>query len=424
MRRPVLCVLLLLALAAAAPSAALAQLADTPPTATTRAASPVGMNTATVRGTVDPNGHATSYRFEYGTTTDYGLQTADDVAGLGDDPVSVSAALSGLSADTLYHYRVIAWPEDDPDAVVVGADHTFHTITLPTVSTNSARATRPDGATLDGKADPNRSPTTVHFEWGPTLSYGNETPEMNLGRGSSMIEVSSVLNGLAPNTTYHFRIVATNAAGIKRGRDRGFRTLRLPTGITVAVPVLRVPYGGVATIDGQVQGTGVNGIRVSLAGTPFPFTDPFASAGDVLGAGADGAFHLATPPIRVATRLHVVTRTTPAVVSPDVAVFPQLIVGAAAQRKDKRSYRVTGRVTPHVTGAKVSVQRKAGRKWVFAKRTKTKRLGRGRVGYAVTVRRAAKARRYRVVVSPRTAAYAKTTSHSVKVPRAERRRHR
>jgi hypothetical protein len=424
MRRPFLPVLLLLVLAAAAPSAAFGQVSDTPPTATTRAASPVGQNTATVRGTIDPNGQPTSYRFEYGTSTAYGLQTADDTAGLGDDAVDVSAALSALSDDTTYHYRVIAWPDADPTAIVVGADRTFHTITLPTVSTNSARALRADGVTLDGKVDPNRSPTEVHFEWGPTMAYGNVTPAMDAGRGSASIEVSSVLNGLAPNTTYHFRIVATNAAGIKRGRDRGFRTLRLPTGITVAAPVLRAHYGGVATIDGQVQGVGVNGIRVALAAAPFPFKAPFTSASSVVSAGPDGSFHLVTPPMQIATRLHVVTRTTPAVVSPDVTVFPELIVRARALRRDNRRYRLTGTVTPHVTRARVSVQRKVGRKWVFAKRTTTKRLGRGRVGYDVTVNRARKTRRYRVVVTPRSAAYARTTSHSVKVPRIERHRGR
>ena len=411
--------LLLIVLTAAAPSAAHAQGADPPPTATTRPASPVGMNTATVRGTVDPNGQPTSYRFEYGTTADYGLQTADDSAGIGDEPVAVQAALAGLSDDTVYHFRVIAWPDTDPTAIVVGADRTFQTITLPGVSTNSPRALRPDGVTLDGKADPNRSPTKVRFEWGLTMSYGNDTPETDIGRGTSAVEVMAVLNGLAPNTTYHYRMVATNSAGIRRGRDRGFRTLRQPTGITVASPVLHVGFGGVTTISGQVQGGGVGGIRVALERTPFPFTAPFTMAGDVVSAGADGSFRLVTPPLPISSRVRVVTRTNPPVVSPDVTVFTELLVGATAQRRDARHYQITGDVTPRVTGARVSVQRRVGSKWVFAKRTRTKRIGRGRVGYTVTVNRARKLRRYRVVVTPRTAAYARSTSHSVRVPRIE-----
>jgi phosphodiesterase/alkaline phosphatase D-like protein len=42
-------------------------------------------------------------RVEYGTTTAYGLQTADTSSG-----TSHSRTLSGLTANTTYHYRVRA----------------------------------------------------------------------------------------------------------------------------------------------------------------------------------------------------------------------------------------------------------------------------------------------------------------------------
>ena len=74
------------------------------------------------------------------------------------------------------------------------------------------------------------SETEWHFEWGRTKSYGNRTPERSAGHGGSAVTVASTLSGLVPNTTYHVRMVATNDAGIKRGRDRGFRTLRQPSG--------------------------------------------------------------------------------------------------------------------------------------------------------------------------------------------------
>jgi hypothetical protein len=415
---------LCLALLAAAllPASALAQTSSTPPTAATQTATPVGMNTATVRGAVDPNGQLVNYRFEYGTTTAYGLQTFDGTVEPGDDPVPVSASLSGLTADTVYHYHVVAWPADDPDAKVFGGDRTFHTVTLPTVATNSARGLGPNGVTLDGKADPNRSPTTVTFQWGPTKNYGNTTAPVDVGRGSSAVEVSAVLGGLTPNTTYHFRIVATNAAGAKPGRDRGFRTLRQPTGITLNPPAATVGFDDSTTITGQVLGNGINGIRVALERTPFPFRAPFTTAGSVVTAAPDGTFRIPTPPLLVATRFHVVTRTTLQAVSPDVTVAPEMIVGAVAQRRDARRYSITGAVTPHVRGAKVTVQRKVGRKWRSAKRTRTKRLGRGRVGYEVVVRRRAKPQRYRALVTPRNGAYAQTTTRAVKVPRVARRR--
>src|SRR4051812_5095093 len=418
---------LCLALLAAAllPAGARAQTAA--PTATTGTASPVGLSTATVHGTIDANGQPTSYRFEYGTTTAYGLQTSNASAGLGEDPVSVSASLGDLTADTVYHYRVVAWPDSDPtnpNAIVTGADRTFQTIARPTAATNSARAVGATGVTLDGKSNPNRSPTTVRFEWGPTQDYGNLTAPVSIGRGASAVEVSTPIAGLTPNTTYHFRIVATNAAGTKRGRDRGFRTLRAPTGIILAAPPATVGFGRSTTISGQVQGAGVNGIRVALEAAPFPFTAPFTSASSVVSAASDGAFRLVTPPLLVASRLHVVTRSTPSVASPDFTVSPTLIVRIGARRLDARRYRLTGAVTPHVRGARVSVQREAGRKWRTSKRTQTKRLSRGRVGYDVNVLRRAKTQRYRVLVTPRNGAYARAASRSVTVLKLQRRHKR
>jgi hypothetical protein len=417
MRRLLLLPVLLVLLAAAAPPAAMAQVVDTPPTASTRAATPIGVTTATLRGVIDPNGQSTSYRFEYGTTTAYGLQTADSSAGAGEDPVAVNAPLSSLTEDTVYHYRVIAWPDADPSAVVVGGDRSLHTIAPPGVSSNSPRNTRPDGTTLDGKVDPNRSATSVYFEWGTTSDYGAQTPAVSIGGGSTRVEVPAPLDGLTPHSTYHYRIVATNAAGTTRGRDRAFTTLRLPTGIVLSQTTLNVGFGGATTIDGQVQGIGVDHIRVALAGTPFPFAAPFTSAGDLVRTEADGSFHLVTRPLLTSTRLHVVTASDPPVVSPDVTVFTRLLVGATAFKQDRRRYRITGTVTPDVRGARVSLQRQVGSKWVAAKRTRTKRMARGRVGYSVVVTRARKARRYRVVVTPRSAAYARSESRSVKIPR-------
>ena len=416
MRRLLLLPLLSLLLVAAVPATALAA-----PVVTTDPATDIGQNTATVRGTVDPAGVATEYRFEFGTTTRYGTQTADTQLPAFAGRTQVSETLAGLAEDTTFHYRVLAWPAGNPEQTVPGTDRTFHTATLPTVSTGSPRKTGPTSTSFVGKVDPNGSETTWYFEWGRTRAYGKRTAELSAGSGQSAVTVASTLSGLAPNATYHVRIVATNAAGIKRGRDRAFRTPRQPTRIVITSPIERVRYGGTATIDGQVQGAGIEGIRVALESRPFPFTAPFERAGDIVGAARDGSFHLVTPPLFVSTRLRVVTRTTPAVASPQITALAALLVRARAVRVDRRRYRIQGTITPNVKGARVSVQRRSGRRWVPVRRTRTSRVG-GRVGYRVMVRRARKARKYRVVVTPRNGAYARSTSNSVKVPRLERRR--
>ncbi len=83
------------------------------------------LSTATVNGTVNPQGRATTYYFEFGETTAYGSQTAPQGAGAGTTPVTVTGSLSGLRADATYHYRLVAVGPDD--AISVGEDRTFAT---------------------------------------------------------------------------------------------------------------------------------------------------------------------------------------------------------------------------------------------------------------------------------------------------------
>ena len=82
--------------------------AQAAPVATTGAAESVTTGSAVVNGTVDPNGEATRYWVEYGTTSTYGVKSAEQVTGTGTDPVAVKITLTGLTRSTTYHYRVVA----------------------------------------------------------------------------------------------------------------------------------------------------------------------------------------------------------------------------------------------------------------------------------------------------------------------------
>lgn len=94
------------------------------PSATTGAAT-AGEGSATLSGSVNPNGVSTSYYFEFGATANYGQQTPPQGAGSGSSTVSVSASLSGLAANTTYHYRLVA--VGPQGAFAIGADRTFVT---------------------------------------------------------------------------------------------------------------------------------------------------------------------------------------------------------------------------------------------------------------------------------------------------------
>ena len=80
----------------------------------------------------------------------------------------------------------------------------------PFVSTNSATNITQSSATLNGYVNPyNISNTTRWFEWGTTQSLGNKTN--SISHGSTAMNVSDTISGLANNTTYYFRVVAQNS---------------------------------------------------------------------------------------------------------------------------------------------------------------------------------------------------------------------
>jgi plastocyanin len=99
------------------------------PIVSTGAASAVGETEATLAGSVDRQGKATMYRFEYGTSTAYGTQGPEEAvseAGSGSQPVSL--AIASLTPGTTYHYRVAAKNEA---GTTPGADRTFTTASPP-----------------------------------------------------------------------------------------------------------------------------------------------------------------------------------------------------------------------------------------------------------------------------------------------------
>jgi hypothetical protein len=83
-------------------------LASGSPSVETKPATNITETGATLNGVVNPNGAATKYYFEYGTTTGYGKKTAEVSAGSGTKTLEESAAITGLTINTTYHFRIVA----------------------------------------------------------------------------------------------------------------------------------------------------------------------------------------------------------------------------------------------------------------------------------------------------------------------------
>lgn len=104
----------------------------------------------------------------------------------------------------------------------------------PAATTLTAADLSPGGASLQASVDPNGLDTSYRFQYGLTAAYGSETPLEDSGSGSAAAQISAAVTGLAPDTLYHFRVIAFSAAGFVAGADQTFTTQPAPTGTTGA----------------------------------------------------------------------------------------------------------------------------------------------------------------------------------------------
>src|SRR4051794_27786601 len=389
-----------------------AVLAQAAPTATTGPTESITTGSAVGTGTVNPGGTPTTYHFDYGTTSSYGLRTPDVDAGAGTDDVSARATLTGLTSSTTYHYRLVAGSAE-------GADRTFKTSappSAPSISSRAATGVSSVAATLNAGVNPRGLATTVHFEYGTSTAYGSATPEQPIGAGSSTVSVSVPVGGLRPGTKYNFRAVATSAAGVKRGSNRSFTTSRAPTAVAITPSTVRPTWGTGLTITGVVSGTG--SIPVALEKVDFPFTADWTEVATA-SANASGAFVVTVPPLFVTTRMRVVTRTPIVAVSAVTTTTVTVKVGLKTRRLPHHRVRLEGTTQPAVPAGRASLQRqsRSGR-WVPVSRTGVSSYPGGRSRYRFTVARRKSATTWRVVVNPRDGgAHGSGASREVRVGR-------
>ncbi len=194
------------------------------PTINSSSASNIVISTATLNAAVTPNGSATSVAFEYGTSVSYGSTTSSQSIGSGNSPQSVATNLSGLAANTTYHFRVIA---TNAQGTSYGPNQTFNTsTTLPQATTTPASFVTARTASLNGTVNPNGVATTIRFEYGVQPNVlSNTTAPQDVGSTSGNVDKWASIADLTPDTTYFFRIVATSGSDVISGSVQSFTTL-------------------------------------------------------------------------------------------------------------------------------------------------------------------------------------------------------
>ncbi len=259
---------------------------ETTDSVVTETPDPVGTDTATLRGTVYPEGLPYSEcKFEYGIAGVNGFESetpCSPIAGAippGAASQAVSASLTGLQANTRYRVRLKA---TNPNGAVFGKALNFTTIGVPLITNVRAGDADQSSATLEADIDPQGSPTSYSFEWGSATSYDHSVPiavGTPIGSGMAPVHVSVQIAGLAVASRYHYRVVANSGLGAAASPDETLETLDscgLPEGRCFELvsprdtgPVdLPAQHGGLAEMHVQAADRSGSLAYVSETGLP------------------------------------------------------------------------------------------------------------------------------------------------------------
>jgi hypothetical protein len=215
-----------------------------PPLLTIGEAQSITRTTATLPGTVNPEGLETTYYYQYGTTTSYGGNAPSVqgvAAGSGSSAVPAPIGISGLVPATTYHYRLAA---TNADGTTYSTDKTFTTAlrTPPVVSTGEASNVTLTTATVAGTINPEGLETSYELDLGIDTTYGTSIYG-EAGSANTPTQITLSLQNLAPGSTYHYRMVAINSDGRIPGADRTFTTPTYSNPIVQppGLPLLQTP---------------------------------------------------------------------------------------------------------------------------------------------------------------------------------------
>ena len=199
------------------------------PETVTEPATEVRHTTATLEGHTAPDsvegGPVSECVFEWGLSKAYEHQTPCEPGAPINSSTGVTADLSGLLQEAIYHYRLTTKNTVD---TAHGVDRTFTPHAVIATATGEATDIGPASVTLHGSFDPDGLETQYYFEWGRNEKLAETaelTPIQNAGSTPGQMSISEALEGLEDYTIYFYRLVATNSLGTSYGAKHSFRTI-------------------------------------------------------------------------------------------------------------------------------------------------------------------------------------------------------
>jgi hypothetical protein len=270
------------------------------PVVNTTAATGVGASSATLNGTINAAGAVVSSFFDYGLTTAYGTTisgTPPSVTGSTTTPIS--GPITGLTPLTTYNYR--ARGVTGGGLIIYGPNMTFTTPPqpAPTVTTDPASNIGMSTAQLNGTVNANGASTTVSFQWGLTVSYGNNVVAIPpTVTGNTPTAVMATIGGLTAGLTYHYRCVGVNIGGTTNGLDQSFVAgCQMPANagpITGSASVCANSTGNIYSVAPIANATGYSwtvpaGATITAGANTTSITVTFGTtSGNVTVAGVNG----------------------------------------------------------------------------------------------------------------------------------------
>jgi hypothetical protein len=261
--------------------------------------------------------------------------------------------------------------------------------TKPTVNTGGASAVEQSTATVHGAVNPQGAETTYSFQYGTTRRYGAQTAVASAGPGTKAVKVTGAISLLAPATTYHYRLLATNAKGATAGADRTFSTKPQPLGVSLVGNPNPVRTGAGTTLTGTLSGTGNANRQVVLQANPWPYTQGFLPVTNNQVTDANGNFAFPILSVSVNTQYRVVMPQKPEVQSPILLLGTKVRVTTHVRvRRGAHSgvVRLSGSLLPAMDGTQVLIQKFVRDAWVNIGSTNARHASASRSSYSKSLR--------------------------------------